>query len=151
LIKDLLEQPVLARASFTDLRPLLDTGQRVIKRRSLVFVVSDFISRPGWERSLDLLSRRHEVVAVRLLDPREADLPDLGPVILEDAETGDQIYVDTHDRGFRRRFEEAARARETGLAETFKRSRVEAVSLTTDEDLVRAIIRMAMARRRRRN
>jgi uncharacterized protein (DUF58 family) len=151
LIRDLLDQPPLAHASFTDLTPLLDAGQRIIKRRSLVFVVSDFISLAGWERSLDLLSRRHEVVAVRLVDPREAQLPDLGPVVLEDAETGEQVYVDTHDRGFRRRFEEAARAREAALAETFKRSGVDAISLATDEDLVRTVIRMAMRRRRRRN
>jgi uncharacterized protein (DUF58 family) len=151
LIKDLLEQPELPRASFTDLTPLLDAGRRLIKRRALVFVVSDFISVQGWERSLDLLSRRHEVVAIRLLDPREMQLPDLGPLILEDAETGEQVYVDTHDRGFRRRFEQAARERESALAATFKRSGVDSVSLMTDEDLVRAITRMAMRRRRKRN
>jgi uncharacterized protein (DUF58 family) len=150
LIRDLLDQPELPKSSFTDLAPLLDAGHRVIKRRSLVFIVSDFISLAGWERSLDLLSRRHEVIAIRLVDPRETELPDLGPVVLEDAETGEQVYVDTHDGGFRRRFEQAAREREEALAETFKRSAVDAVSLTTDEDLVRAIIRMAMRRRRRR-
>ncbi len=63
---------------------------------------------PGWERPLDLLNRRHEVIAVRLSDPREIELPDVGPLIMEDAETGEQLYVDTHDRGFRRRFEAAA-------------------------------------------
>jgi uncharacterized protein (DUF58 family) len=151
LIKDLLEQPDMPRASSTDLTPLLDAGRRLIKRRALVFVVSDFISVQGWERSLDLLSRRHEVVAIRLLDPRETQLPDVGPLILEDAETGEQVYVDTHDRGFRRRFEQAARERENALAATFKRSGVDSVSLMTDEDLVRAITRMAMRRRRKRN
>ena len=65
--------------------------------------------RPGWERSLDLLNRRHEVLAVRLTDPRESALPDVGPVILEDSETGEQLYVDTADPAFRRRFEAAAR------------------------------------------
>ena len=69
-----------------------------------MFVISDFISEPGWERSLDLLDRRHEVMAIRLVDPREVALPDVGPVILEDAETGEQLYVDTGDPGFRRRF-----------------------------------------------
>ena len=64
-----------------------------------MFVISDFISEPGWERSLDLLDRRHEVMAVRLVDPREVALPDVGPVILEDAETGEQLYVDTGDPG----------------------------------------------------
>ncbi|MEO8229664.1 MAG: DUF58 domain-containing protein [Chloroflexota bacterium] len=150
LIQDLLAQPRLAGAPFTDLNPLLEAAHHAIKRRSLVVIVSDFISEPGWERPLDLLHRRHEVLAVRLIDPREADLPDVGPIIMEDAETGEQLYVDTGDRGFRRRFQEAARSRETAVNDAFRRAGVDAVSLSTDEDLVRAIVRMAMLRRRRR-
>jgi uncharacterized protein (DUF58 family) len=150
LINDLLGQPRLPKAPFTDLAPLLVAGQRSIKGRSLVFVISDFISVPGWERPLNLLTQRHEVLAVRLFDRREVDLPDLGPLIVEDAETGEQLYVDTHDKGFRRRFREASDRREATLADTFKRSRVDAVSLSTDEDLVQAIIRMARLRQRRR-
>jgi uncharacterized protein (DUF58 family) len=150
LIDALLEAPRLPRAAFTDLSPLLLAGLRSIKRRSLVFVISDFISAPGWERHLRLLARRHEVLAVRLWDPREVQLPDAGPLIMEDAETGQQLYVDTHDRGFRRRFEEAAAAREAALATAFARAGVEALPLSTDDDLVRAIVRMAGLRRRRR-
>ena len=148
LIDDLLQQPRLTRAPFTDLAPMLEIGSHVIKRRSLVFIVSDFISAPGWERPLSLLNRRHEVVAVRLLDPREIELPDVGSMILEDAETGEQLYVDTHDAGFRRRFREAAARREAEVNGAFKRSGVGALSLSTDEDLVRAIVRMATIRRR---
>ncbi len=150
LIADLLSQPRLANAPFTDLSPLLDAGQRTIKRRSLVFIVSDFISAPGWERPLSLLNRRHEVVAVRLLDPREIELPDVGSLIMEDAETGEQLYVDTHDAAFRRRFRDAAQRREAEVNGAFGRAGVEALSLSTDEDLVRAIVRMAALRRRRR-
>jgi len=150
LIDDLLEQPQLPSSSFTDLTPLLETAQRALKRRSLVFVLSDFISAPGWERPLSLLNRRHEVMAVRLFDPREVELPDVGPLIMEDAETGEQLYVDTHDRRFRQRFEAAARRREEEMAAAFRRSGVEAVSLSTDEDLVRAIVRMATLRRQRK-
>jgi uncharacterized protein (DUF58 family) len=150
LIDDLLNQPRLDRAPFTDLAPLLEAGAAAVKRRSLVFVISDFISVPGWERQLNLLNRRHEVVAVRLHDPREVELPDVGPLIMEDAETGEQLYVDTHDARFRRRFEEAARKREAEVNDAFRRSGVEALSLSTDEDLVRAIVRMATLRRRRR-
>jgi uncharacterized protein (DUF58 family) len=150
LIADLLAEPRLTRAPLTDLGPLLDAGRRVIKRRSLVFIVSDFISVPGWERSLNLLNRRHEVVAVRLLDPREVDLPDVGPLIMEDAETGDQLYVDTHDPTFRQRFREAAQRREAAVNQAFTRSGVDALALSTDEDLVRAIVRMATLRRGRR-
>jgi len=150
LIDDLLNQPPLRNAPFTDLAPLLQAGAHAIKRRSLIFIVSDFISVPGWERPLNLLNGRHEVVAVRLTDPRELELPDVGPVIMEDAETGEQLYVDTHDSGFRRRFAEAARRREEEVAGAFRRSGVEALTLSTDDDLVRAIVRMVTLRRRRR-
>ena len=97
-----------------------------------------------------MLSHRHEVVAIRLWDPREVELPDIGPIILEDAETGEHLYVDTHDRRFRQRFQEAARQREAALNEAFKRAGVDALSLSTDEDLVRAIVRFATLRQQRR-
>jgi uncharacterized protein (DUF58 family) len=150
LLNDLLRQPRLPKAEFTDLTPLLEAGQQSIKGRSLVFVISDFISAPGWERPLNMLTQRHEVLAVRLFDRREMELPDVGPLIMEDAETGEQLYVDTHDKGFRRRFREAADLREATLSDAFRRSGVDAVSLSTDEDLVGAIIRMARLRHKRR-
>ncbi len=150
LINDLLKQPRLERAPFTDLRPLLEGGLYAIKKRSLVFIVSDFISEPGWERPLSLLNQRHEVLAVRLWDPREAELPDAGTIVLEDAETGEQVYVDTHDGGFRARFAQAAQEREAALSQAFKHAGVDAFSISTDEDLVRAIVRFATLRRQRR-
>ena len=76
---------------------------------------------------------------------REVELPDIGSVMIEDAETGEQMYVDTHDRGFRQRFQEAAIQREADLTEAFKRSGVDALSLSTEEDMVRAIVRFAKA------
>jgi len=150
LIEDLLRQPRLPNAPFTDLGPLLESAHRRIKRRSLIVRVSDCIGVPGWERSLELLQRRHELLAVRLVDPREIDLPDIGPVLMDDAETGEQLYVDTSDAGFRRRFRAAADEREARIAASFRRANVEAVTLSTDSDLVRAIVRMAMERRLRK-
>jgi uncharacterized protein (DUF58 family) len=150
LLNDLLAQPRLPSAPATDLGPLLDAGRHIARRRSLVFVVSDFISLPGWESSLDRLNRRHEVMAVRLVDPREQELPDVGPMIVEDAETGEQLYVDTSDKAFRSRFAEAARTREAAVATAFKRAGVDAMNLSTAEDLVPAIVRMAAIRRKRR-
>ena len=150
LVNDLLKQPQLRQSAFTNLTPLLETGLNAIKRRSLIFIISDFISAPGWERPLRLLNRRHEVLAIRLWDPREVELPDIGPIIMEDAETGEQLYVDTHDRGFRQRFHEAAQRREAEMKDLFKRAGVDALSLSTDEDLVRAIIRFATLRQQHR-
>jgi uncharacterized protein (DUF58 family) len=129
---------------------LIETGLHTIKRRSLIFLVSDFISEPGWEQALNLLSRKHEVLAVRLWDPREIEIPNVGLIVMEDAETGEQLYVDTNDAGFRRRFKEAAAQREAAIDAAFKRAGVDALSLSTEEDLVKAIVRFATLRKRRR-
>jgi len=150
LINDLLKQPRLAKASFTDLTPLLKTALNSIKTRSLIFIISDFIAMPGWEGPLNLLNQRHEVLAIRLWDPREIELPDIGPVIMEDSETGEQIYVDTHDKKIRSRFTEAAQRREAILNENFKHAGVDALSLSTDDDLISAIVRFAALRQQRR-
>jgi uncharacterized protein (DUF58 family) len=149
LVNDLLKQPRVPKASVTNLAPLLEAGLNGIKQRSLIFVVSDFISVPGWERPLTLLNRRHEVLAIRLWDPREVELPDIGPIVMEDAETGEQLYVDTHDQKFRRRFQEVVRQRAIALKQAFKRAGVDTLSLSTEENLVQAIVRFAALRQRR--
>jgi len=146
LVNDMLKQPRLSRAPFTNLRFFLEGALNSIKRRSLVFVISDFISEPGWERPLSLLAQRHEVLAVRLYDPREMDLPDVGMVVMEDSETGEQLFVDTHDKKFRQRFAAAAQKRELDLKTTFKRTGVDVLPLSTTDDLVRQIVRFAKQR-----
>jgi uncharacterized protein (DUF58 family) len=149
LIDYLLKRPQSQRhGAVTDLTPLLQTSMHTIRRRSLIFLVTDFISAPGWERSLKVLNQHHEVLAVRLWDPHERELPDIGPLMMEDAETGEQLYVDTHDRRFRERFRVAAARRETALAEALKAAGVDAFALSTEEDMVRAIIRFATHRER---
>jgi uncharacterized protein (DUF58 family) len=150
LINDLLTQPVPPQATLTDLAPLLNAGLHGIKRRSLLFIVSDFISVPGWERQLSLLSQRHEVVAIRLWDAREMELPNLGSIIMEDAETGEQLYVDTNDKRFRERFRLAAQARESALLAAFRRAHIDTLSLSTAEDFVHKLARFAMLRRQQR-
>jgi uncharacterized protein (DUF58 family) len=150
LINDLLKQPQLKRAPPTDLTLLLEAALRAVRRRSLVFIVSDFISVPGWEKPLGILTQRHEVLAIRLTDPRESDLPDLGTVVIEDAETGEQLFLDTHDKKFRKRFVEAARRREYELNVAFRHASVDVLTLSTEGDLVKAIVRFATARRRRK-
>lgn len=150
IIRELMAQPRLSRAPLTDLSALLLSGHHAVRRRSLVFVVSDFISAPGWEKLLGMLAHRHEVLAVHLHDPREEDLPDMGGVILEDAETGEQLYVDTGDPRLRERFAEAARRRNAGLASAFRRAGVDRLTISTEGDLVSSLVRFAEARRQKR-
>ena len=150
ILSRMLSRPEQRGSAATDLKDLLQASRQVIPRRSIVFVVSDFISTPGWEGTLALLARRHEIVAVRLYDPLEMELPDLGLLVFQDAETGDLAWVDTHDRGFRKRFVAAAGRREAALRTAFSDAGVDALELSTTDDLVDAILRFADLRKRRR-
>jgi uncharacterized protein (DUF58 family) len=149
LLHRMLNRPETPRSGATNLADFLRTALPILKRRSLVFVVSDFISAPGWEEPLALLARRHEILAVRLYDPLEMDLPDLGLLVLQDAETGEQAWVDTHDRRFRRRFLEIARRREAELRGALARAGVDCLELSTEGTLVDAVMRFAELRKRR--
>ena len=133
----------------TDLRDFLRTAFQVMPRRSLVFIVSDFFSEPGWAEPLAHLAQRHEVVAVRLYDPLERELPDMGMLVMQDSETGEQLFVDTHDKGFRKRFASVAERRERELRPALSRAGVDCLELATDGDLVDALMRFADLRKRR--
>ncbi len=149
LMDRIASRPQLARSAGTKLEDLLHSGFSLVKRRSLVFVVSDFISAPGWAKPLAMLARRHEVIAVRLYDPLEMELPDIGLFVMQDAETGEQLFIDPHDKGFRKRFAELARTRETELRAAFRDAGVDALELATDDDLSDTILRFAELRKRR--
>ncbi|MDO9092630.1 MAG: DUF58 domain-containing protein, partial [Rubrivivax sp.] len=133
----------------TSLLDLLRTADGVIKRRSLVFVVSDFISQPGWQDALARLARRHEVVAVRLWDPMEMALPDVGLVTVEDAETGEQVFIDAADPAFRERYANIAEQQEAELMDGLGRSGADVIELATDDDLLQALLRLSDLRRQR--
>ena len=133
----------------TRLNDLLERALKTIKRRALVIVISDFISEPGWERALALLGQRHDVLALRLYDAIEMTLPDVGLVIMEDAETGQQLFVDTHEAAFRKRFAALAQQRETALREALTIAGADCIELSTDDDLVETLLRFARLRKRR--
>jgi uncharacterized protein (DUF58 family) len=148
LVRDLLQPPPRNRTA-TNLSGLIQTALNTIKRRSLIFLVSDFFSEPGWERQLPLLCRRHDVVAIRLWDPREVDLPKAGLMMLQDSETGEQILVDTSDPQLRRRLAAVSTSRDERITASFKRAGVDPFDVSTEDDLVAALVRMAGQRKRR--
>lgn len=150
LLNDVINLPRLQSAPYTSVSELIEHALRTIKRRSVIFLVSDFFTAPGWERPLGMLARRHEVIAVRLEDPRERVLPDIGMVVLNDSETGESVHVDTHSAKFRKRFEEVVRKREAELRGTFTRCGVDVLTLSTEGDLVGAVLRFAALRKQRR-
>jgi uncharacterized protein (DUF58 family) len=149
ILHALLGRPERGRSEATDLAVLLRAAFALMRRRSLVFIVSDFISAPGWAEPLARLALRHEVVAVRLYDPLERELPDIGLVPIQDAETGEQLIVDTHDRRFRRRFAAIVEQRDQALRGAFRQAGVDALELSTDDDLLDAMLRFADLRKRR--
>jgi uncharacterized protein (DUF58 family) len=151
LINDLISQPQLKKSPPTNLSTLLENTLRAVRRRSLIFIISDFISTPGWDKPLGILARHHEVLAVRLYDRRENELPDIGTTVFEDAESGEQLYIDTHDKKFRRRFIEAAQRREYELNTIFKRLGIDVLNLSTEDDMVKEIVRFATLRKQQKS
>lgn len=128
---------------------LLRAALGLARRRSLLVIVSDFITQPGWEKHLSLLARRHDVVAIQVVDPRESELPAVGMVYVEDCETGEQIFVDTDDEVFRERLRSAAAARQESLLAAARKAGTQIHTVATDDDLVRALARISELRRRR--
>ena len=139
-------------AGGTALATLLNAAAGVMSRRSLVFVVSDFISQPGWAQPLTRLARRHDVVAVRLWDPMEMALPansGLGLVTLQDAETGEQLHIDASDPAYRARYTAIAEEQEAELMTSLSQCGADVLELATDDDLLEALMRFADLRRQR--
>jgi uncharacterized protein (DUF58 family) len=138
IIRELLAfQP---RGRKTDLKLALDTINRVLKRRSILFVVSDFLADPdSYRHSLAVSNRRHDVVAIDLHDPLESEIADVGLVVLEDAETGEPAWIDTSHREWRQRFKERVNQLLEDRRKLFNHTKVDRIQVTTAEDYVPAL------------
>lgn len=147
ILDKVMTNPRLLRSPQTDLDAFIGRSLSVIGRRSICFVVSDFVSKPGWQRGLFQLSQRHEGIAVRLLDPLDLALPDIGMVLIQDAETGEQVFVDTMDKRFRQRFAAVAEKNEAALLDAFTAAGLDVLELSTADDLVDAVLRFANMRK----
>jgi uncharacterized protein (DUF58 family) len=134
----------------TDLAAMLDAVAKLARRRSLIIVISDFIGDGDWERSLLRLGPRHEVVALRVVDPADDELPEAGLVVVEDAETGEQLVVDSGDPLLRARLRTAVADRDAGLAAGMRRAGVPVHRIDTTADLATALIEVVASTRRRR-
>jgi uncharacterized protein (DUF58 family) len=143
-------RPARTDGATTNLGAMLRLAATTARRRSLVFVISDFIGEVNWESGLTRLSHRHEVVTLRIVDPMELNLPDLGLVLIEDAETGEQLLADTSDPLFRQRLRAQVDARESILNAALGRSGVTSHVVRTNQDLSRALVEMVRRSKRRR-
>jgi uncharacterized protein (DUF58 family) len=144
IVRDLLARE--PEGTGTDLAGALRFASRVMKRRGIVAVISDF-QAAGYERALGVLRRRHDVIALHLVDPREADVPAAGLVALLDPETGERTVVDTSDPRVRARLVASTAA---AARQAFKRARVDALTLSTAESYEKPLTAFFEARERRR-
>ena len=134
----------------TDFAAMLDAASSVARRRSLVVVVSDFIGTGGWDKPLLRLAHRHDVVALRVIDAADDDLPEAGLIVVEDAETGEQLLVDSGDPLFRSRLRAGVDERDAALSGRMRRAGVPLHRIDTDRDLVRALVEVVTSTRWRR-
>jgi uncharacterized protein (DUF58 family) len=144
IVRDLLALEPASRG--TDIQAALRFAQRVMKRRGIVAVLSDFQAE-GYERALGVLRRRHDVIALHIADPRESEFPDAGLVALLDPETGQRVVVDASRPDVRRRLAQSSLAQ---AREAFKRTRVDLLALSTDESYEKPLGTFFKARERRR-
>ena len=150
LIRELLAfQP---EGKGTDIKLALDTVNHVLKRRSIVVLVSDFLAEPeSYRTTLNITARRHDLIAVDLHDPLESEVADIGLMRLEDSETGNMQWVDTSDRGWRNRFAAEALRQEARKAQMFLSAKVDSIQVSTPDDYVLALTRFFDQRGRRRS
>lgn len=149
LMHTVAQVPPVQGAHSTALAPWLQQAQSILRRRSQLFVLSDFLSPPGWEQALAGLARRHDGIAVRLTDPLERDWPAQGLLWLQDAETGEQMLLDASDPGLRERYAAKALEREAAFGQALALAGMDGLDLGTDDDLA-LVLRQFVAMRKRR-
>jgi uncharacterized protein (DUF58 family) len=145
-----LERAATPAAVTTDFAVMLDAVASLARRRSLVVVVSDFIGTGDWDRPLLRLVHRHDVVALRVIDAADDELPEVGLVVVEDAETGEQLIVDSADPLFRSRFRAGVDERDAVLSGRMRRAGVPLHRVGTDRDVLESLVEVVASTRRRR-
>ncbi|MBR5475966.1 MAG: DUF58 domain-containing protein [Bacteroidaceae bacterium] len=126
----------------TEMKAPLEFLTNAIKKRCTAFILSDFIDNGDYRNALTIANRKHDVVAIQVYDRRLADLPDVGLLKIKDAESGEEMYIDTSSRKVREAHREWWRAQSEKLSDTFKKSRVDSVSVRTDQDYVKALMNL---------
>lgn len=138
IIRELLTfQPESNR---TDIGAAVEFMTNAIKKRCTVFLLSDFFDGKDYKNTLTIANRRHDFVALQVYDRRMTELPDVGIIKMRDAETGNEIFVDTSSRAVRRAHHEWWIHAQSLLKDTFTKSNVDSVSIRTDEDYVKALM-----------
>ncbi len=147
LIRELLNfRPRKAR---TNIAGALDYLGRVTRKKCVVFLISDFWGA-GFEKSLRIVSKRHDLIAISITDPREVHMPNVGLVELEDAESGERVIIDAGSEAVRREYEQLGKARMAGLRDLFRSMDIDHAEIVTGQDYVKELVRFFRSRERRR-
>jgi uncharacterized protein (DUF58 family) len=128
-----------SRGTGTNIQAALEYLTRVMKRKAVVFLVSDFIAE-GYEQSLHIISRKHDLIPITITDPREKELPEVGLLELEDAETGEMIMLDTFDTNVRKAYRDLALRQQTAREQLFRSMNMDHIDVRTNEPYVNALI-----------
>ena len=132
----------------TDIGMALEYLMRVTRRRSVVFLVSDFLAS-GYQRPLQITAQRHDVVAVQMIDQREVELPPIGLIELEDAESGEHLLLDTSNSAFRQAFEREVEQTRSKLEQMFRKQNIDWIEIRTDRPYFDPLVRFFRDRARR--
>jgi len=124
----------------TDIALVLQYLTSAIKKRCTAFVFSDYINKGDYQHALTIANKKHDMVAIQIFDEREADMPNVGLIKIKDAESGMEKYVDTDSLKVRETYKNWWQKHQTEMSDAFKRSRVDSVSIRTDDDYVKALI-----------
>ena len=136
VITELLSEP---EGRGTDIVGALHSLNRLQKRKAVVFLLSDFL-QDGLRRALSVTNQRHDLIAVTITDPREIELPPVGLLEVQDAETGERVIVDTSNSGVRRRYEAIMKGRRQELTRLFRQLQIDHIPLRTDRDVERPLM-----------
>ena len=117
----------------TNLQKPLEQISKIIKRKSIIFVISDFIDKSDYLKPLKILRKRHDVIALRIVDPREREIPNVGMIELEDEETGEQLLVDTSDEEFRNSYSRLIAENDSRFLTSMRKNKIDTISLLTDQ------------------
>lgn len=136
------------KSKSTNISSAIRFFSNAVKRKSILFIVSDFYGE-AMSKDISLLKNRHDVIALRIIDERERELPDVGYIELEDEETGEQILVDTSDEEIRNRFKSIMKKEENKIHNTFKKNKIDSIEFTTTESYITPLKKFFSVRSRR--
>lgn len=135
-------------SQMTDLAACLKSVAKIVKRRSVIVLVSDLIDESGYSRPLRFLAKRHDLIVIRVSDPREQNIPDVGLIQLEDGETGEQMLVDTSDESFRRAYSELVTRKDIEISSLMARYRIDSIQIGSNSDYGPELVHFFKTRKR---